>query len=172
MSLFSSDSTCDWCGSTFEGEGLTGGAMTFCSQACLDQRNAPAAVEPVEVRPLSHAMAMSELAIAETEAQHYFDLTRRYNVNCTQPDFMETQHTYIGVWQKLDTLRAFATARGADASGYDGHRVRFDAFPDSWESNPHDDSFSGTAKFPSQNVSLLLAAAAEMRRLLAAIDPD
>jgi hypothetical protein len=146
--------------------------MRFCSRACLDQRNAPAAATPDRSRPMTHAVAVSELAIAETEAQHYFELTRRYNVSCAEPEFMETQHTYLGVWQKLDGLRSYVAARGADIGVYDGERQRFDVDPDRWEANPVDDSVRGTASFQAQNVAMLLAAVAEMRRLLDGLGPE
>ena len=160
------EKTCDWCGTSFEGEGPSAGEMQFCSQACLDRRNAPAVVEPQPSRPLTPSMALSELTIAETEAHYYVELTRRYDVSCSYSEFAETQHTYIGVWQKLDTLREYAIARGADPRLYDLHRQHFADRPNTWEPSVHGGDSGGAPHFVSENAWQLLAAAGEIRRLL------
>lgn len=123
-------SNCDWCGSDFAGPGIESEGLVYCSEACIEAKNAPA-VEP-EVRAV-HARkqltledARSALATARLELRHFKKVVRESvesNVVVASPTSEgDINNREFDFWRDLDDIRAVLVEAGRDVSEYDAQR--------------------------------------------------
>ncbi len=125
VGLFSSAATCDWCGAEIDGEPIDADGLRLCSQACLALKNAPPARSAPATastpREVTREIAISELAIAQTELELYERLgdEAAAATDDDEGDFIRAQEAYIGLWRNLATVRDYLDQRVDDLDEFD-----------------------------------------------------
>lgn len=123
---------CDWCGTDFAGAAVESEGLTYCGEACLSAKNAPA--KQPELRSVHGAKKMTledargALGTAETELRHFHKVVTR----SVEADLIVSSPTAEGdiqqrefeFWRSLDDIRAVLLEAGRDVSGYDAQRER------------------------------------------------
>lgn len=163
---------CDWCGAPIAGDGITDAGLRLCSQACLEQKNAPPVVEAAptvpDLRPPSKTIASTELAFATGELELYERIAAHAerDEEEARDELVRAKQAYFGLWKHLETVAGFLGARGADIGDYHVHHRAFQAGAEGFHGG-HGRADVGLAILSAENVEHARAAIAALQRALA-----
>ena len=123
---------CDWCGTDFPEAGIEHGDLLFCSEACVQAKDAPAVERQQrnvhQARELSVDEARSALKLARDELVHF----AKFLEDGLNDDLIdgspnleaETNQREFELWRSLDDIRQVAVREQLNVGGYDVLRER------------------------------------------------